>query len=386
MRILSVVNSLGFGGLEVQLLQATPHILAAGIEMDFCCTGSRNVLDEQFEALGCEIVYIKKSGNCLAMARRIEGVLASREYAAVHSNFGHTAGGDALGATRAGVPSIVSLHSSDPQSLSAWRDRFGLAQVRNAWLRWHRYLLDRHADVFVGHSRTNLDVFRPEWGDEPSRYRVVLNGTRFPDHLPDRASARKRLGLAADAPVLVHVGSMKIEKNHAGLLEVAARVLKRRPDAQFLCVGDGPLRTRIKALAHELGIAGSVRFEGLQANVWPYYASGDVFVFPSAIEGFGNVLIEAQAAGLPVVASDIAPHREAVAPGQQRFLFRLPDYDAAAELVLEQLEAAAKAVNPWVQEARRFALEGFSIERFANDLVALYRDVAGREIRPRVAA
>jgi glycosyltransferase involved in cell wall biosynthesis len=120
------------------------------------------------------------------------------------------------------------------------------------------------------------------------------------------------LGIPVDAPVVGHVGSFRPPKNHAFLLQIAAEVLKMRPDVRFLLVGDGPLRPQIEARARELGIAGNVIFTGVCSDVPRVMLGGmDLFLFPSLWEGLPIVVVEAAASGLPVVASDIPGVREA---------------------------------------------------------------------------
>ena len=374
MRILTVVNWLNRGGIETMLLAAIPRLRQAGIEMDFCCLGP-GTLDAEFAAQGCALWRIPKTGNCRRTAREFQTVVARRRYAAIHSHFGHTSGGFALGAARAGVAIAVSIHSGMALSLYGWRTVPLLRQARSVWLAWHRRLMQRHVNLFVGHSRENLRSFSPAWESDPGRYRVILNGIDFPAKLPDRRDARQQLGIDSRTLLLLHVGSFRPEKNHAGLLEILREVVARRPATQLLLVGDGPLRSGIAEMSQKWGLEGHVRFEGTRADCWPYYAAADVLVFPSITEGFGNVLVEGQGAGLPLVASDIPAHHESVAPSQRPFLFPLPDYGRAAELVLQQAEAARQDNNDAVTAAQAYVRQQFGIERFAADLRNLYLDL-----------
>ncbi len=382
MRILCVVNWLNRGGIEVTRLRLLPRLIREGIHTDFCCLGP-GVLDADFAALGCAIRRIPKSPNCCRTATDIQRILAERDYALVHSHLGHVSGGFALGAARTGVPVVVSLHSAMPMALYHWRKLPLLAQVRKVWLRWHRYLMDKHVQVFVGHSKENLRAFAPHWERNPARYRVITNGAEFPTELPCRSEARRRLGLDDGVLVLLHVGNFSAPKNHLGLLSILEEVVRQRPAAVLLLVGDGPLRPEVARQCRKSGLERHVRCEGLQSDCWPYYAAADVFVFPSVTEGFGNVLVESQGAGLPVVASDIPAHHESVAPQQQRFLFPLPNYAAAANLILEQAEAAKAGRNPWVATAQRHVRDRLSIERMAREITQLYLELAPPDDRHR---
>jgi glycosyltransferase involved in cell wall biosynthesis len=373
MRVLNIVNRLGLGGIETGLLRAIPHLKKLGIEIDICCQGPKSLLDEDFEDLGCKIWRIPKSANCLRTARALEQVLDRRDYSLVHSCFGYTSGGLALGAARKGLPCAVSIHSSEPLSLYSWRNKPFLSTARKQWLAWHRRLMDKYVSMYIGHSCTNLAAFEPSWKSNQTRYRVILNGIIFPTRLDgNKQQDRESLGLPQEAPVLLHVGSFREMKNHEGLLQIFSDVLRRFPDAVLLLVGDGPLQQDVWANAQQMGILDSVRFEGSQENVWQYYRAADLFLFPSHTEGFGNALVESAVARLPIVASDIPAHRESVPDPQKKFLFPLPDYARAAELAAVQIESARAGTNDWVSASESYAREHFPIERFARDVSDAY--------------
>lgn len=378
MKVLSVVNTLNRGGIEVQLLQSMPWLVENGVEMDICTVGP-GMLDDDFRRFGCKLWRIPKSGNCLSTAKYVQGILRQRKYECIHCNLGHASGGYALGAAVAEVPIAVSLHQAKPASLRNWENVPILGQARSVWLRWHRHLMDRNAQMFVGHSAVNMNNYATDWRSNSSRYRVIMNGIDFPHHGSCRDEARELLGVSGDELLLIHVGSYKKEKNHEGLFEILQRVARQVPRVKLISIGGGgAVPTSWERQLSKMNLRSKVRFEGAKSNVWPYYAAADVFVFPSLAEGFGNVLVESQGASCPIVASDIEPHRESIAPSQQRFKFALPDYDRAAELVLEQATAAKENLNDWVFESRDYVRREFGIERFALELKKLYIDLSER--------
>lgn len=236
--------------------------------------------------------------------------------------------------------------------------------------------MSRHVDVFVGHSKANMSGYDSKWRDDPKKNRVIPNGIEFPPSPPGRAEARRLLEIDEDATVIVHIGSFRPEKNHRELLEIARRVFATTSEGLLLMVGEGRLRPEIEAASEHVTPKGRVRFDRPRMDVWPYYSAADVLVFPSLTEGFGNVLVEAQGAALPIVASDIPAHRESVAPEQHRFLFGLGESDRAAELVAEQLEAARSGTNRWVASSDVFVRSHFSIDRMADQLASLYQEVS----------
>jgi len=377
MNVLNIVNRLSPGGIELLLLHAIPYLKRVGIHTDICCLGPKSTLDSRFEAQGCRILRIPKTANCYASAKYLQPILSSGDYSLVHSNFGYTSGGIALGAARENVPLAISIHSCEPLALDRWRKKPFLNSIRTQWLRWHRRLMDRHAGLFLGHSRTNLAAFAKN-SEADARYRVLLNAIEPPSQPLDNAlDARQATSLSDSATIVLHIGSFRREKNHTGLLSIFQRILEKEPNAELILVGDGPLREQIAEQSRSMKLARKVTFAGMQSNVWPYLAAADVFLFPSTTEGFGNALVESSYAMVPIVASDIPAHRESVAPAQHRFLFPVADHKKAADLVLQQIGAAREKDNYWVEESAAYARKHFSMKRYTEELTHFYQELVG---------
>jgi glycosyltransferase involved in cell wall biosynthesis len=160
-------------------------------------------------------------------------------------------------------------------------------------------------------------------------------------------------------------------KNHSFLVEILSEVAKRIPEAQLLLVGDGPLRPQIEQQAIGLGLADQVVFAGSRSDVARLMLGAmDLFLFPSHYEGLGLVLVEAQAAGLPCLCSDvIPPEADAV-----RALVRRLSLSQPASVWAEHVLAARESPLP---VGRREALamveqSPFSIRRSVQELEAVY--------------
>ncbi len=158
------------------------------------------------------------------------------------------------------------------------------------------------------------------------RLRVVARGVDAQLFHPARRSPvlRASWGAGPDTPVVLCVGRLAPEKNLGAVLDAAAALRAVRPDARLVLVGDGPERTRLAQRAPEAFFAGQRHGEDLAAH----YASADVFLFPSLTETFGNVVPEAMASGLAVLAYDLAAAGQLIAHGDNGML--APPGDAAA--------------------------------------------------------
>mgnify|MGYP005847811181 FL=1 len=172
--------------------------------------------------------------------------------------------------------------------------------------------------------------------------------------------------------MILHVGRFNPQKNHMGLLDVFERVLAQIPAARLVLVGDGPLRPAVERSVAERGIAEQVRLLGLRGDVPRLMGLSDVFLFPSFFEGFGLAALEANAAGLPVVASRVPGLTEAVADGQTGLLHDVADVDGMARSVA-RLIAEPDYRRQLGQAGRQRVEEGYSLEASARQLRDLYR-------------
>jgi glycosyltransferase involved in cell wall biosynthesis len=169
------------------------------------------------------------------------------------------------------------------------------------------------------------------------------------------------------------VGSFRPPKNHAFLLDIAAEVVKRRPEVRFLLVGEGPLRPAMEAKAHNLGIEKNVIFAGVRADV-PRLMLGamDAFIFPSLWEGLPLVVVEAQAAGLRCVVSEWVPAEATVLP---EGVERLALSGGQGQWVLALLQALEHGGLDRVLSTDSVASSSFSIARSVEALEEAYSDL-----------
>lgn len=143
--------------------------------------------------------------------------------------------------------------------------------------------------------------------------RVVARGVDTQLFHPERRSEalRREWGVTPDTPVVLHVGRLAAEKNLSALIAGFVAIRHSQPQARLLLVGDGPEKNALRNRLPDAIFAGTRRGEDLAAH----YASGDIFLFPSLTETFGNVTVEAMASGLPLVAYDYAAAAQHVRHG-----------------------------------------------------------------------
>lgn len=232
----------------------------------------------------------------------------------------------------------------------------GSARTMRA-IRWSVRLLYPLADARVLVSASAADDLAAMSGLPRRAIDVVHNPLDLPIGLARDRSA-KDWGQDGAARI-VTLGVLKAQKNHALLLHAFALVRARRTEqgrARLAIVGDGVLRPALERLADDLGIADDVIFAGYDLDPWPWLASADVFVLSSDYEGFGNVLVEALHAGLPVVSTDCeSGPREILGDGAHGLLVPCGDPVALAAAVERALDGPH---DPVAGRARARALSG----------------------------
>lgn len=179
-----------------------------------------------------------------------------------------------------------------------------------------------------------------------------------------RQEVRRELGIE-DKFVIGHVGRFEPQKNHAFLLDVFAEVVKRRNDACLVLVGVGSLMESMKQKAEALGVADRVRFLGFRSDREKIMQAMDTFVFPSIYEGLSVVLIEVQASGMPVFASDSTTAEVSYSP-YFKFLSLKQSASDWAEEIVTRGAIERKDMKTETKKA------GFEIHEMIDNLYRLY--------------
>lgn len=203
-------------------------------------------------------------------------------------------------ARRLGVPVATGFHTRFDTYMRDYRLPW-MEPVAMGWMR----RFHNQADATLVPTRDLQAALRAQGF---RRVRVLPRGvdTDLFDPVRRSTAVREGLGVAPDAPLLIHVGRLAAEKNLSLALCAFRRLQVRRPDARMVWVGDGPLRERMRRENPDCVFAGTLRGEALARQI----ASADLFVFPSLSETFGNVTLESMASGVPVVAYDYGAARE----------------------------------------------------------------------------
>jgi glycosyltransferase involved in cell wall biosynthesis len=209
------------------------------------------------------------------------------------------------------------------------------------------------------------------------RVRLVWNGAPLDEFAPvarERALAlRRELGLADEAIVVGTIGRLSAQKGHAFLLDAAARVLRRHPQARLLIVGDGDLAPALREKARALEIADRTVFAGHRTDVPELLGALDVFCISSLYEGTPLALFEAMAAGKPIVSTAVDGCREILTEGETGLLVPASDVPALAD-ALECVIADAPLREALGSRARA-ASRRYDVRACVDAMQALYDEL-----------
>lgn len=280
---------------------------------------------------------------------------------------------------RIAIGSVAAVLAGVPRIVAAIRNVLPAADDRR---RYRRYLpvmyaaLARRDDVrFTTNSHAATTDYAAMLNLPPSRIAVVHNGldtAALRRRATDEAIAAVRAELGfGDAPVMGGVFRLAPAKRPELWIRTAALVARTLPHARFVIVGDGVLRAALEGLVAEHGLSHRLVFAGQRAPVEPWIAAMDAFLLTSSVEGLPNVLLEAQALGVPVVTTDAGGARETTVDGVTGRLVRddTPENLGAAAIALLQRASAkmkCRVAGPAFVESR------FGVGRMIKDTLRLY--------------
>lgn len=368
MRILHVAGSLNRGGAETWLVQMLKHIDREKYRMDFLVHSIEpGAYDEEVRALGSRILPCPQPGNPLRYAWNFRRILLEHgPYDCVHSHLHHYSGLVLALAATMRLPMRIAHSHNDTRAV----DRAS-SPARRAYLAAMRALIRRFATRGIAVSENAAaSLFSEAWRLD-SRWSLCPLGIDLEPFAQavNAPAVRTQLGIAPDALVIGHVGRFFEQKNHRFIVRIAESLCAIEPRALFLLVGDGPLRGEIEALVKERGLTDRFVFAGVRPDV-PRIMKGamDCFLFPSLYEGVGLVLWEAQAAGLPTIASGAVPREACLAPE----LFSTVPLSAPPEYWADVILARAR-------QKRRSSAPETGLKCSLNDSLAALLSVYGAD-------
>jgi glycosyltransferase involved in cell wall biosynthesis len=365
-RSLLVVDSLEVGGAERHVVDLAVALGREGYEVTVACSiggGLSEPLEEANVPVRPLLDKLVKRRVSVAFARELRRLIREERFDLVHAHIYASATAAAIAVLGTGVPLVVTEHTE-----ALWQGR------RERWASRRVYRRAEHIIAVSSAIRKRLierDAVPPE------RITVIHNAViPAPDTSPSSLPGDVREG-----PLVGVVARLQPEKGVADFLRAAACVCAAVPDARFLVAGDGPLREELLALAGRLGFGEPVRFLGYRADARALIGLLDVLVVPSLTEGTPLIVLEAMAAGIPVVASAVGGIPDQIRHNKEGLLVPAGDPAALAEALLELLQDPDRARSLGEAALRRADSE-FNHATMVRRIEAVYHAVLGRPPLP----
>lgn len=343
------------------------------IAMDFLClSGEAGAYASEIESLGGRIILCRLNRfDILGFSKRFINILSTGEYDVVHSHVLTFSGLLLWLAERADIPQRLAHFHTSKVTTEGRSDGI----LRRVYIWTMRRFLERSATRFLACSKVAMEAVASSREMSKKGNEVLYYGIELSPYQKtvDTVKVRKEFGIPLDAKVVGHVGRFLPAKNHDFIVQVAKKLCQSRSDIRFLLVGDGELRDEIERDVRNKGLSSFFIFTGVRDDVPLLMKTMNLFILPSLREGLGIVLVEAQAAGLPIITSQLPVIQEVVfTPLSKDLPLRSPmEWADACEELLETNLTVEKFQKVWQKLGR------FSSEKCSARLIEIYSDGSG---------
>jgi L-malate glycosyltransferase len=379
LRVFHMAGSLEMGGSEHQMVEIACRQKARGYEIAVGCLSQKGALLSALGQAGITVTEFSPNGGLFSPAGvrqvfRLASFLRRHRFDVFQAHD--------LYSTLLGVPAArlarVPVTISSRRDLASW----WWYTRRNRWILRHIQNLSTRV---IANSQAVQDFLVQKDGFDLRRIRVVRNGVDY-ERFASVSSDREKLfpGLRVEDKLIAVVANMNVKtKGHAELIAAGTEICREFPEAKFLFIGDGAERPHLERMVQELGLRDHFLFLGRRGDVPNILPCCNLFVLPSWAEGLPNSVLEAMAAGVPVVATRVGGIPEIIEDGVGGLLVPARDSPALA-LAIAQIFRDPKRAEGFAQAARKRASTEFSYERLLAELGHLYceglaeRTAAGR--------
>lgn len=368
MKVLHLINTLSTGGAEMHLLTLCRYLKRQNVEIVVVCL-REHVKDSRslrldFEKEEIRVINLQADSRYDSLfLGRLARVLREERPDILHT---HLPRADFAGAfARVFHPRLVWVCSVHAIYSEDWSGRWSLPLFNLLW---------RRADVMlcISHAVREWLVGR---GVSPDKARVIHYGIEPEKFSAPRVNLREQWGLNGHA-VVGSIGRLEPRKGHDLLIQAMPELCMHDPSARLLIAGHDPwgYGVTLSRLIDRLGLGEKVRLVGFQNDVVSFLNALDVFAFASSSEGFGQVLVEAMAAGKPVVASRISPLTEIAVDGDTGLLVEGGNTRAFADALIQLIKDPLKRERMGLRGRERVE-KFFTAERMARQTLALYEEL-----------
>lgn len=356
-RVLQIIGIACNGGVESVILNYYRHIDKSKVQFDFVVhkNPSENFVKEVKKGGGRLYEVTPYMKNVFAFTYEIYRIIRDGRYEIVHSNMNSLSGFPLFAAWLAGAKvRILHNHTTDTKAEG----------MRTVLKRGLRPFARMFANKCWACSELAAKWMYGEQAVSAGKITIIPNAIdlkKFAFNQEKRDRLRSQLGIK-DELVIGHVGRFMKQKNHDFLIDVFAAVVKEKPDAKLLLIGEGSLENKIKAKVARLSLENNVLFLGVRSDVADLYNVMDIFVLPSFYEGLPVVGVEAQANGLKCLFSERVTRESKILRETEFVLLKSGKDSWSCKILLEQ----------YYRYENQSTLKFFDIRNMAVDLQEKY--------------
>jgi glycosyltransferase involved in cell wall biosynthesis len=359
--VLQIIEGLSFGGAETKLLELIARMDRNRFRTVVCSLGMGDRIKGKFDDLDVKFVNLRRRRRIdpkiiwdvskLIRSEKIDVVMTTLFYA------------DVVGALAHSISTAKAVFSWETISAPEWLLQHRLLAYRFAM---------RFCDKVISVSDATADWLVQKRGVPRDKVMVIPYGVDLKAYQVGRnPSLKAQLGISADAPVVGVVARLHPQKGHSYLIEAARSIVASHPDVHFVFVGDGELRPQLEKQVGESNLAEHFHFLGFRDDVKDLLKTFDIFVLPSLYEGLPNVVLEAMATGLPVVATAVDGTAELIVNDQTGFLIPPKNPHELSEKI-SHLLADSNRRQCFGQKGRERVEQHYSLEKQVAGFQDLY--------------
>lgn len=301
-RIAQIVGKWVGGGVESVIMNYYRNIDRSKIQFDFFCDNdSTNIPYKEIESMGGKVILIPPYQHQYKYQKELQKILKQNHYKIIHSHINTMSVFPLYAAKKARIPIRIS-HSHSTSNKLEWKKNL-LKNILRPFSKLYA------TDYFCCSELAGKYLFGTKAYNQGKVFLLnnAIDLDKYKYNEKERIEERKKLNIDDDTIVIGHIGRFVKQKNHDFLIEIFKKINELNNNTLLILVGQGPLEQKIKEKVKELNLDNKVIFLGQLQETSQIYQAFDIFLLPSLYEGLGMVLIEAQAAGLPCIASKEVP-------------------------------------------------------------------------------
>lgn len=369
LRVGFVLHVMQVAGAEV-LVAETIRQLRQQVDSTVFCLDSIGPIGQQLQSEGINVLCLhRKPGRDWGLGKRLAAMAQEHGIDVMHAHqytpFFYAALARILGGARFRL--IMTEHGRHfPDNVSTMRRSI------------NRFYLSRYADAVNACCQFSADALARNDGFTRRPVEIIENGIQFDRYQtqPDRVALREKLGLDPARRYIATVARFHPVKDHESLIRAFSQLSNQYADVDLLLVGDGELREKSASLVKVLQVEGRVKFLGIRSDVPDILQAVDMFALTSLCEAASLTLLEAMAAGLPVVVTDVGGNPEIVRQTIDGYLAPRQDVPAIAEALQKLLEDPQRAKDMGTSGRERVR-EHYTLNRTIDRYHQLYQRLAG---------